>query len=123
MFLFKGWGCPQVTHSPKHRSRYVPQASETGEEVRDGTILFQQRLLQRWLLLLTCASLCHSLPGTESSSDGGDHKLVQGSRSQSLKVDGVGVHWYTLILDNAAVMDQQDLVGVKISRNRFPLHL
>lgn len=72
---------------------------------------------------LTCASFSHRLSGGESSSDGGDHHLVQSSWPQGLEAEAADVRLHALVLDDAAVMDQQDPVRVQISRSWFPLRL
>lgn len=69
---------------------------------------------------LTCASLSHSLSGGESGPHCCDHNLVQSSWFQFLEDNTAGVHSNTLILDDTAVMDQQNLIPVEVSRGWFP---
>lgn len=74
-------------------------------------------------MFLTCASLRHRLSGDVSRSDRGHHHTVQGTRSQGLEAEAADVGHHALILDDAAVVNQQDLVGVHISGGRCPLCL
>lgn len=62
--------------------------------------------------ILTCAALSHSLFGSKSGPHCGDHHLVQSSWFQFLEDNMAGVHSNTLILDDTAIMDQQNLIPV-----------
>lgn len=79
--------------------------------------------LNRLLAFLTCASLGHRLSGGVSHSDRGHHHAVQGAGSQGLEAEAADVGHHALILDDAAVMNQQDLVGVQVSGGRRPPRL
>lgn len=72
---------------------------------------------------LTGASLGHSLPGAVSGLDGGQHHLVKRSGPQAVEADARDVGLYALVLDDAAVVDQQEAVGVQLSGRSFPLSL
>lgn len=86
----------------------------------DSTLVL---FLKRLLAFLTCASLGHRLSGDVSHSDRGHHHAVQGARSQGLEAEAADVGHDALILDDAAVVNQQDLVGVQISGSRCPPRL
>lgn len=68
-------------------------------------------------------SLCDALSGGVSGPDGGQHHPVKCSWSQVVEADPGCVRFQTLVLDDTAVVDQQDAVRVHVTGCWLPLGL
>ena len=73
--------------------------------------------------MLTGVSLCDRLPGAESGPDGGQHRPVEGAGPQEVEGGAGGVRRHALVLDYAAVADQQNAVRVQNSGGSLPAGL